>query len=289
MAKILVTGATGFIGNYVVSELLRRNHEVVATSKTGEKARNFDWYPYVTYLSADFSKMDTGDVQDYAAYFQQPDKVIHLAWPGLPNYRELFHFEENLYNDFRFLKNLITHGVKDITITGTCFEYGMAEGCLSEEMPSDPQNSYGLAKDTLRKFLQQLQQHQPLNLKWVRLFYMYGKGQNPGSLLSQLDNALENNETVFNMSGGEQQRDYLPVEDVAYNLVEIAMQDKVTGIINCCSGKPVSVKELVRQYLLQKGKVIDLNLGIYPYATFEPMNFWGSIEKLKQILNKQAQ
>jgi dTDP-6-deoxy-L-talose 4-dehydrogenase (NAD+) len=112
---------------------------------------------------------------------------------------------------------------------------------------------------------------------------MYGKGQNPNSLLSQLDKALANGEQVFNMSGGEQIRDFLPVEKVAANIVRIALQEKVTGVINCCSGEPVTVKRFVENYLDKQNKKITLNIGFYPYPDYEPMSFWGDITKLKNI------
>ena len=113
---------------------------------------------------------------------------------------------------------------------------------------------------------------------------MYGAGQNPNSLLSQLDRALENVDAVFNMSGGEQVRDYLPVEKVVEYIVKIALQQNVTGIINCCSGKGITVKEFVENYLKEKTQSITLNLGYYPYADYEPMSFWGDDRKLKTIV-----
>ena len=86
------------------------------------------------------------------------------------------------------------------------------------------------------------------------------------------------------MSGGEQVRDYLPVEKVAEYIAAIALQHSVEGIINCCSGKPVTVKELVENYLAEKHKNIALNLGHYPYPDYEPMRFWGDNKKLKSIV-----
>jgi dTDP-6-deoxy-L-talose 4-dehydrogenase (NAD+) len=85
------------------------------------------------------------------------------------------------------------------------------------------------------------------------------------------------------MSGGQQVRDYLPVEEVAVNLVAVALQNKVTGIINCCSGQPITVEALVKKYLVEKNKTIKLNLGYYPYPDYEPMEFWGENTKLKKI------
>lgn len=285
MKKVLVTGATGFIGNYVINELLKKGHKVIATSTSREKAMSCKWYDKVEFISFDL-KADSF-ATDLYSFFNRPDTLIHLAWEGLPNYKAGFHLEENLPRHYNFLKNLVVHGIKDITVTGTCLEYGMQEGCLSEDLPSMPANSYAMAKDKLRFFLVGLQEDILFSLKWVRLFYMYGKGQNPNSLFSQLDKALENNEEVFNMSGGEQVRDFLPAEKVAEYIVGIAMQDRVTGIINCCSGIPVTVKEFVQSYLEVKNKSIQLNLGYYPYADYEPMNFWGDNTKLSAILNRR--
>jgi dTDP-6-deoxy-L-talose 4-dehydrogenase (NAD+) len=284
MKKILVTGATGFIGNYVVQELLKNNCQVIATSLSEEKARQFSWFKNVEYIPFDFALFD--ETINYQQFFRSPDGIIHLAWEGLPNYKSAFHLEVNLPRHFAFLKNLVSNGLNDITVTGTCLEYGMKGGKLSEDIATEPVNPYALAKDNLRKSLQELQQQKKFKLKWVRLFYMYGKGQNPNSLLSQLDKALIKKQAVFNMSGGEQIRDYLPVYKVGEYIVKIALQNKVEGVINCCSGKPVSVKQFVEDYLHRKQASIKLNLGYYPYLDYEPMAFWGDNQKLKSILHK---
>jgi len=114
---------------------------------------------------------------------------------------------------------------------------------------------------------------------------MYGKGQSPKSILPQLDKALDKNEQIFNMSGGEQLRDYLPIDKVAEYIIKISLQDKFTGIINCCSGKPISIRNLVENHLKKRNKSIKLNLGHYPYPNYVPMAFWGDNTKLKSIIN----
>jgi dTDP-6-deoxy-L-talose 4-dehydrogenase (NAD+) len=284
MKKVLVTGATGFIGNYVIDELLKRNYEVVATSVSAEKARSRKWYDKVKYIPFDLKTVS--EQEDYYALFGRPDLLIHLAWEGLPNYKSAFHVEENLPRHYTFIKNLVQHGLKDISITGTCFEYGMQEGCLSEDMQSLPSNSYAIAKNNLRILLSELAKTNPFDMKWIRLFYMYGKGQNPNSLFSQLQLALDRGDKVFDMSPGDQLRDYLPVEKVAEYIVEIALQNSKSGIINCCSGSPVSVKDIVLNYLKQRNTSIALNTGYYPYPDIEPRNFWGDATILKTILTE---
>ncbi len=280
--KVLVTGATGFIGSYVVNELLRQHQQVIASSSNPERASKMDWYSSSTYLPFDLAEYE--ESIDYYTFFGRPDRMIHLAWEGLPNYKSSFHLDINLPRHYSFLSNLLRNGLQDLTVTGTCFEYGMQEGALSEDMVTLPGNPYGVAKDELRKKLQLLQKEKGFNFKWARLFYMYGKGQNPKSLLSQLDSALDNQEAVFNMSGGEQVRDFLPIEKVAEYLVKIVLQDKVTGVINCCSGTPITVKAFVEKHLQLTNRHISLNLGYYPYPDYEPMSFWGDNKKLKQII-----
>jgi nucleoside-diphosphate-sugar epimerase len=279
--KIVVTGASGFIGYHVIHELLQKGHTVIATDISEQKAKEKDWFSKVKFVEHIIGEEKTGE--NLFDKMQQPDCVIHLAWMGLPNYKELFHFEENLPEQYFFLKNLISNGLPDLTVSGTCFEYGMKSGCLKEDMLPEPGNAYALAKNTLRLFLEELKKKKEFSLKWIRLFYLYGKGQNPKSILAQLDTALENNDPVFNMSGGEQVRDYLPVEKVAENIVAASMQKKIDGIINCCSNNPITVKELVQQHLAKRDKQIKLNLGYYPYPDFEPMEFWGDNSKLKMI------
>lgn len=282
MRSILVTGATGFIGNYVVETLLGAGYSVIASSSSRKKAGSFRWFPEVKYIEFDLASFEAD--LDYFSFFGRPDAMIHLAWEGLPNYKAAFHCEINLPRHFSFLKNMVVHGLPDLSVTGTCFEYGMHEGVLSEDMPPDPANPYALAKDTLRKQMEELQQVSSFGFKWIRLFYMYGRGQNPKSLLSQVQKALDEKAAVFNMSGGAQVRDYLPVEKVAQYIVRIALQNKINGIVNCCSGEPVTVKKLVEDYLKEKKATLQLNLGYYPYTDYEPMAFWGSTAKLKKII-----
>lgn len=285
MKKVMVTGATGFIGNYVIQQLLQQHYAVIATSANEAKATTFSWFKKVKYIPFNLEDFEEG--VDYYRFFDQPDILIHLAWEGLPNYKSDFHLDINLPRHFSFIKNMVQHGLADVAVTGTCFEYGMQEGCLQEDMAVFPANPYAQAKNTLRELLQQYQQQTPFKLKWVRLFYMYGKGQNPNSLLSQLDKALAAGEPVFNMSGGEQVRDFLPVEKVAEYIVKIALQQQVTGIINCCSGEPVTVLNFVKNYLARINKTITLNTGYYPYPDYEPMYFWGDNTKLKNILTNE--
>ncbi|MEA2019846.1 MAG: NAD-dependent epimerase/dehydratase family protein [Campylobacterota bacterium] len=280
--KILVTGATGFIGNHLIKYLLKsESFEVIATSTDIEKTKKCDWFDKVKYIQYD---IDTQDNEDLYTFFGKPDRVVYLAWGNLSNYNDLIHIEKFLPNSYLFIKNLVQNGLKDIVVSGTCFEYGLVEGCLSEDISTNPSNSYAIAKDSLYKFIGELNKNFDFSYKWIRLFYMYGDGQSENSLLPLLDKAIKNGDKEFNMSGGEQLRDYLDIDEVVKNIILISTQTKyINQAINCCSAKPCSVRSLVEKYLENKKYTMKLNMGYYPYSIYEPMAFWGDDSKLKKI------
>jgi nucleoside-diphosphate-sugar epimerase len=278
--RVIVTGATGFVGRHVVDRFLREGHSVVAVARSSERASGMDWNGQAELLLCDLA-VDSAPV---IGRLSSVDALVHLAWSGLPNYRDFFHIGQNLRNDLAFLEAAVVAGARQLMVAGTCLEYGMQYGPLAEDAETRPHTPYGFAKDALRKSLELLQKQHPFTLQWMRLFYMYGEGQNPNSLLAQLDRAIERGDPVFNMSPGDQLRDYLPVKEIAADFVRAATNpESCKGVINCCSGKPVSVVDLVWQRCAASASSIELNRGFYPYPDYEPVAFWGVPAKLDPL------
>lgn len=275
---IAVTGASGFIGRAVLSELARRGIAATAAVRSDTST-----------LSAGGHLVVALDLhaapEDSFERLGHPTTVIHLAWSGLPNYRSLHHIESELPAQYRFLSDLVRSGVKSLVVAGTCFEYGMQSGPLDEKLPTRADNPYGFAKNTLRRQLEFLKASQPFALTWARLFYLHGEGQAATSLLPQLQQAVARGDKSFNMSAGEQLRDYLAVDEAARLLVALAMSEQDAGLVNVCSGRPISVRRLVEGWIHDNGWSIDLNLGHYPYPDYEPMAFWGDRSKLDQLIS----
>lgn len=276
--RIAVSGATGFIGRYVLRELQARGLDVVALTRSATpqplQSKAFKWVvmDIANPPPNPFEAMDS------------PNVLIHLAWNGLPNYQSSHHVEVELPTQLAFLTSCVRSGLKRLMVTGTCYEYGLASGELVEDTPTQPCTQYGLAKDMLRKALFDLCARYDLDLAWLRLFYLYGEGQSEKSLYRMLHAAIDRGAKTFDMSGGEQLRDFLPTHEAARLIVEIAQREKVSGIFNVCSGKPIAVRELVQSWIEASGTKITMNLGRIPYSPNEPMAFWGGREKLDAIV-----
>lgn len=278
--RVLLTGATGFIGRHVLDELRTREVEVVALARDASR------------LAATGVRVVELDLacapDDLYRRLGRPEVAIHLAWGGLPNYRSLHHYETELPAQYRFLKQLVLAGLPALFAAGTCFEYGMQSGALAETLPARPGNPYGFAKETLRRELEFLKATSPFRLTWGRLFYTFGAGQPASSLYPLVTAALARGDAVFDMSGGEQLRDYLPVREVARLIVELALSGGDHGTVNIASGTPVSVRKLVEGWLAERGSQLQLNLGKYPYPDYEPMAFWGDTAKLRGIIRSDT-
>jgi len=279
--KVLVTGASGGLGDLIVERLLKLGHKVIASSRDIDKARNCVWFDKVIYKNYTIGKNHDTDLYQY---FEQPDLLIHLAWEKLNEYKNPEHLTNILESHKAFLQNLVTNGLKDMSVIGTCYEYGVIEGELEENMRSTATLPYPQAKNLLREFLEEQQKTHHFMLKWIRVFYVFGAVKGRKNLFALLEEAIENNVNFFNMSGGEQIRDFLSPARISEIIVSVSLQTKVLGIVNCCSGKPVKLKDFVLQYLEDKRYKMKLNLGFYPYADYEPMNSWGSIAKLQAAL-----
>jgi nucleoside-diphosphate-sugar epimerase len=281
--KVAVTGATGFVGRHVVAELERLGLSPTLACRSPSKIP-----PQVA--SHDVVAFDlNAPPADPFDTMGRPDVLIHLAWGGLPHYESLHHFEDELPSHYRFLKAMVTGGLGNLLVAGTCFEYGLQSGPLAEDLEARPHNPYAYAKNALRIQLQYLQRERAFALTWPRLFYLYGSGQSGTSLFSQLSAAVERGDATFNMSGGEQLRDYLPVAEAARHIVALALNGRNNGIVNVCSAKPVSVRSLVERWIEENGWSIGLNRGYYPYPDHEPMAFWGDRQKMDRCLQPRGE
>ena len=149
--KVLVTGANGYIGHHVIQSLLKYNVRITALVRNKANTINFD-------SRISIFELDIFNFEDNV--FEQlgtPDVVIHLAWGYLSNFKSARHLENELPAHYKFLKHLIDSGLNSLLVVGTCLEYGMQFGPMTENLKAAPIIPYAHAKNELRLKLESLQ------------------------------------------------------------------------------------------------------------------------------------
>jgi len=271
---IAVTGATGFIGRHVRDFLAASDHNVRLLArdpkKVGKLARN--------------ESIVEGDIGEAKSNWFEllgfPDTVIHLAWGGLPNHLDSWHVDTELPRQLQFLISLLNGGLKKLLIAGTCYEYGLVHGAISETDETKPNTSYGLAKDALRREIFRLKSQLPFELVWARIFYPFGEGQFKDSLYSELQRCIESGRNDFCIGSGDLVLDFVDIREVARVLVELSISAPNIGIINIGSGKPRSVYEFVESLISLRNSNIQIVVGGRTDRPHESPSFWADIRKL---------
>ena len=165
--KVIVSGATGFIGQHLIPILLKDGYEVLAISRSQKRAETLPWFKDVKFVSYDFhSDQQITEVEGFRG-------LIHLAWQDLPNYDSSVHLKKNLPYSYQFIESLINKGVNQVLIAGTCFEYGLKSGAISSCSNTDPNTVYAVAKDALRKQLTVLSSRNDFNLNGAYFLYVW--------------------------------------------------------------------------------------------------------------------
>jgi dTDP-6-deoxy-L-talose 4-dehydrogenase (NAD+) len=274
--KIAITGATGFIGQHVRKQLKESSHEILLVTRDAKKISSLGTNERV--LIADISEAR----DDWYQYLDSPDVLLHLAWGGLPNYLDNYHLDVELPLQVKFLTNLVSNGLSKLVVTGTCYEYGIASGALTEIEDTTPVTPYGIAKDRLRRLLSDLKSKADFELTWARIFYTYGTGQSELSIYSQLTFAVANGDAEFKIGSGTQILDFISVERVAEILNFLVTKNSNIGIVNVGSGNPQSVLQFVQAQIHAMGAQIIPLLGVISDRKYEPNAFWSDNKKLNK-------
>ncbi|MES2412916.1 MAG: NAD-dependent epimerase/dehydratase family protein [Pseudomonadota bacterium] len=275
MRTILVTGATGFVGRHLIQSIRSADYRIIALGRSIQFMDRCPWLDGTTKLECDPLTETLDDLPSFTG--PAPDWLVHLAWGDVGNNHSLDHFEKSMTGSWRFIRSCVGAGIRNVMVSGTCLEYGMQSGGLSANLPPNPVTAYGIAKDGLRRQLQYLQRQTPFQLVWGRIFYMWGEGQNPRSLIPSLNLAVRQRQASFLMSGGEQERDFIPAAEGGRQLADLLNSEHpgATLLANVCSGHPTKIKTFVENYLQHSDWRPKLDFGAIPYSTSEPMSFWG--------------
>lgn len=275
--RYLVTGANGYIGRYVVNELLKLNMSVVALDV------NFDGVPSKAQrLSVDISDSSI-DVFELAG---RPDGVIHLAWRNGFKHNADTHLKD-LAIHTEFIERMINSGLKNITVMGSMHEVGYFEGAIKPDSPTNPLSLYAIAKNSLRQAIDVIAKGKDVSVKWLRGYYIYGDDQKSNSVLGKILTADKEGKKTFPFTSGKNLYDFISVEKLAEQIVACAVQEKYNGIINCCTGEPVSLGEMAERFIKENNLSIKLEYGAFPDRPYDSPGVWGDATLINKILDER--
>ena len=264
MKKVIVTGASGFLGRQTLGPLVERGFEVHAVSRDVPKKMSEQIY---------YHACDILDEQSTEKLFKEiaPTHLIHCAWYVEPG--KFWTAVENLSwvaASIRMFESFARHGGKRAVFAGTCAEYDWSHDFLSEnKTPLHPSTLYGICKDSLHKMLEKASVPMGVSLAWGRLFFLYGPHEAPRRLVSEIISGLLQGKSVP-CTEGHQKRDFMHIEDAGRAFVEV-LESAHEGAVNIASGQNVSIGELAQEIGKLIGRSELLKFGAYPTPPNDPM------------------
>ncbi|MGV7224872.1 MAG: NAD-dependent epimerase/dehydratase family protein [Nitrospinales bacterium] len=278
MKKLLLTGATGFIGRHCLDLLLTEEiFEIHAVSSKKPKSDWLDVHWHQTNL------LDSTQVAKLLAQVR-PSHLLHFAWHTDPG--TCYTSTENIRwveASLALLRAFSLYGGQRIVVAGTCAEYDWKYGfCTENVTPVLPTTLYGICKNSLQVILSALSKQTGLSSAWGRIFFVYGPHDYPSKLVPSVIRSLLQGKPAL-CSHGNQIRDYLYVQDVADALVEILKSD-VQGPVNIASGIPVSLKEIIYKVAEKLDGKNLIRLGALPVSPDEPNLLVGNVGRLSNEL-----
>jgi nucleoside-diphosphate-sugar epimerase len=233
--RVLITGATGFIGKYVTQSLLKKGIDFVTIGRATPGLNN-------SHINADLLQAKNIDVLIKKA---GATHLIHLAW-----YAEHGKYWTSSLNNswvkssINLIESFCKHGGQGVVVAGTCAEYDWSyEHCIEDMTPTNPSTIYGNAKNETRKIVMEVCKKNNVPCSWGRIFLPFGKEENLQRLIPSLISVFLKQKKPFGVNSNSY-RDFLYAHDIAEGLIFLLMSHH-KGIFNISSGKPILISNLV--------------------------------------------
>lgn len=276
MKRVLVTGASGFIGKHTTAFLEAAGYEVHAVSTAASPAQletaTFKWH-----------QADLLDPAKVAAVVRtvKPSHLLHLAWYAVPG--KFWAAPENLQwvnASLSLMQAFHGEGGRRVVMAGTCAEYDWSYAqCSEASTPCQPATLYGVAKHATRLLLEAWARQTGMSSAWGRIFFLYGPDEYPARLVPSVISSLVDGKPA-RCTHGEQSRDFMYVEDVAAAFVALLDSD-VEGNVNIASGHPALLKDIVYAIADQLGRRDLVELGAIPANPADPAALVADVSRLR--------
>ncbi|WP_239615886.1 NAD-dependent epimerase/dehydratase family protein [Cohnella mopanensis] len=253
MKKVLITGASGFVGKHVVDELILNGYEVHAISRQDHPdTEGTKWHKCDL-----FSERQVKDLLQLI----RPEYLMHLAWEATPGqYMRSLENYRWVQASLALLRIFHQIGGQRALIAGSCAEYKWNGGSL-EEYSSDLtyDSPYAACKNYMRDLSFHYAQQTSMSLAWGRLFFLYGPHEPKNRLVPMVISSLLNEEDA-KCTEGKHRRDFLFVADAAAALVAI-LRSNQNGVFNIASGDAVEVRSIINDISHRLGKANLVRFG----------------------------
>lgn len=275
MTRVLVTGASGFVGRRALVALRRRGLEVhaVARRPSGGSDDGVAWH------AADL--LEDGARRTLLEHVRATH-LLHLAWYAEPG--AFWSARENgpwVAASVRLVEEFADAGGERAVLAGTCAEYDWAAAQpLREDAPLRPATFYGVCKDATRRVTGGLAERLGLSLAWGRIFFLYGPEEDERRLVASVARALVAGERAA-ISEGSQRRDFLHVDDVAGAFAAL-VDGAVTGPVNVASGEGVAVRRIAELLAQAAGRPDLLDVGAVASRADDPLQIVGDAGRLRE-------
>tara|TARA_B100000787_G_scaffold167430_1_gene154198 strand:- start:4723 stop:5616 length:894 start_codon:yes stop_codon:yes gene_type:complete len=253
--KILITGATGFIGKEILTQIKGKNISAIClyrNKKNNIKNKNITWIK----SSLTLSKKSLKIISTFA-----PEVVFHLAWDKIPNFNRKNCFQ-NFWLTSRFLSVISKiDSVKKIIISGSCFEYYSKSGKKKENAKLNFVDNFPSTKNILYKLALFLCKKKGIKLAWFRIFYAYGKHQRKDSLIPYMIKSIKNKKNIY-INNPNLKLDYINIEDIAKFFLKTLSINFNSGVFNLGSGKsytPITILKKISYILGLNYEKLKLN------------------------------
>ena len=275
MKRVLVTGATGFIGRHSLPRLLESGYKVHAVG--GQRSPEAPSRDIVWHRA---NLLEPGEIASLVGKVQ-PTHLLHFAWYAVPG--KYWTAPENLAwvrATVNLMQVFSDHGGRRAVMAGSCAEYDWKfDHCSELFTPCRPATLYGACKHGTQVLLDAWSRQAGLSSAWGRIFFLYGPGEYPSRLVPSVISSLLRNEPA-RCTHGNQVRDFMHVADVAAAFVELLGSD-VKGAVNIASGVPTPLKDVIHAIADHLNKRDLVRLGAVPAPAGEPDALVADIGRLR--------
>ena len=278
--RILITGATGFLGVHIAEMLIANGYEVFATKRTTSNLDNcisfVDKIEWIDIENINWEKV-LAEIS--------PEIIIHSMWIGVDamNRDDWKQQIQNITLTENLLSAAAKASVKKIIGLGSQAEYGNFSKKISENAKLIPTSAYGVIKNTCADMTRVYCESNEIKWYWLRLFPLFGEKESSKWLIPSVIRSIQTQKSM-DFTAGEQRYAYLYVKDFAQTILTLIKSSGASGVYNISSSNPQPLKNIITEIRDILNPSFQLNFGALPYRNGQSMHIEGDVSKFEKMI-----